>query len=695
MTTAMTRLLRQRLGVAAGLAGAALAAPPVAAAQDSVPPPANTITAAPAYDTDRWLPATEEISVTLSRAPDPGAGRIAVFLGRTDVTALTRRQGTAVMYRPAGLDLPTGETELSVFLVEPGGAWTELGRFPALVLTRGGFRQLSAVPAVELLTDGELDGRQELTLNVGMSGAAARPGWSVRTRAAAVGVTRDEQRLRFGERGADAPAMDLSDYLVELESGPVSAGLGHVSFGGARHLISGFASRGASGAVRVGQTARLSLAALNGSNVVGWSNPFGLAQSDHRMFAGSVALELVPAQPGLVRIEATALDGSLLPQQGYSQGVVNDAETGRGVGVEVALREPGGRAEIGGGFTRATFTNPADPLLAQGDALVPVRSTTRNARYLETAVHLFRNAPVAPGVPMSLSTAFRHERIDPLYRSVAAPLQSDVQRNVFQATAAVGQLALQYTLGRSRDNLDRVASILTSRTREHGVAGSLPLGAVFRASADAWWWPALAATWQSTHQRGGGIPVDGGFSESHIPDQYSTNVTLSLGWRHAAWDLSWQHNASRQDNRQPGREAADFHARVHAVSLGLTPSPTVRVSLDLSEERQRSLELDLLQRVRRVGVSGDWQPLRHSTLQGSLALTHADDRPITERRENLEMRLEASQGFNLYRRLESGPQARAFLRVARSRVWFGGPAAGLIPNETVWTAATGLSLRIF
>lgn len=682
-------------GVAASLVLVVLVAPARVEAQDPDTTQASGIVATAAAPADRWLATHEPIVISLSRAPGGDAGRLAVFVGRTDVSALTTRQGTEVTYRPAPAAGTGGETDVSVHLVAPDGEWTEIGRFPVRILDPAGFQQLGVAPTLELISDGDFDRGQELTATMGFAASAVRPGWALRTTANAVGVTLDEQRLRFGERGLDAPAVDLSDYLIAFETGPVAASVGHVSFGASRHLISGFASRGVSGGMRIGEAARVGIAALNGSSVVGWSNPLGLDRSDHRMFAGSVEVEVVPSQPGVMRFDATVLDGSLLPQAGYTQGVVNDAETGSGFGLQVALSDPGQRARLSGGFTRARFTNPADPLLAQGTDLVPVRSTTRNARYLEGSLHLLRGVTLPTGLSASLSAGFRHERLDPLFRSIASPAQADIQRNAYEATAAIGQLAVQFSHGRSRDNLDDLVSILTTHTRDNSLSASLPIGALFRAPFGAWYWPSLNLGYQTVHQRGGGIPENGGFNESHVPDQFSRNLTLSLGWQHAAWDLTWAHNASRQDNRQPGREAADFEARVHTVSLGVRPLEPLRVSLDLSTERQHALELDQVQRARRIGLSTDWTVFRNSTLQGSAAYTRSDDRPLTQEQENVELRLEASQGFDLYRHTAGGTQARAFLRYARSRAWMGGPAGGFLPNETVWSVATGLSLRLY
>lgn len=669
---------------------------------------AVALSASARHAPDRWLSAREPVAIELSAPLAPSAGRLAVFLGTTDITALVEHQGTTVTYRPSRLRLPTGETEMAIYIVGGEGDWQEIGRFPLRILSRAGFQELGFTPKLDLVSDGQLDhGRspvepsaerrtyQDLTLNLGFQAAATRPGWIFRSQANALAVSRDEQRLRFGERGFEAPVVDLSDYLIELERGPVQTGLGHVTFGSNRHLIDGHGSRGARGMVRLGPAATFGVAALNGSSIVGWSNPLGLGRSDHRILSAELGLELLPQRPGLVRLAATVLDGSVLPAAGYTQGVVNDAEEGRGVGLQVSLSDPAQRVRVGGGFARASFDNPGDPLLAQGATLVPVRATTRNARHLDATVHLIRGAMLSPTMPATLTGSFRHERVDPLYRSVATPVRADWTQDLYEATGTLGQLGVQYAHGRSRDNLDGIPSILTTRTRSHNLTAALPAGALFRAPPTAWWWPVLNVVYQVTHQAGDAVPENGGFSPSHVPDQLSRNATVGFTWQQAVWNLAYRHNVSRQDNRQPGRERADFRAWVHGLTLGVAPAQTLSLALDLTEERQRSLELDRLQVIRRAGLQADWRLRMHTTLQGYLALTDSEDAPLSQRSDATELRLEVSQGFNLYRHPASGTQARAFLRYARSHAAQSGPGLGPVPDQTLWSLAAGLSLRLY
>jgi hypothetical protein len=61
----------------------------------------------------------------------------------------------------------------------------------------------------------------------------------------------------------------------------------------------------------------------------------------------------------------------------------------------------------------------------------------------------------------------------------------------------------------------------------------------------------------------------------------------------------------------------------------------------------------------------------------------------------MEHQIELSQGFNLYRRVESGTQARIFIRYARTRAALVPlqPVSGQLPS-IMWTLSAGSSIRL-
>ena len=109
-----------------------------------------------------------------------------------------------------------------------------------------------------------------VTMVASLQSTHVRQGWSFRTQSNFAGASNREEALRFAERQQRAPKVDLADYLISAEHGPTNVSLGHVSFGQQRHLVNAFASRGASASVRLGDRSTFSLAALNGSTIVGF-----------------------------------------------------------------------------------------------------------------------------------------------------------------------------------------------------------------------------------------------------------------------------------------------------------------------------------------------------------------------------------------------------------------------------------------
>ena len=670
--------------------------PGSAAGQDS-------LTVTPLHDGTTWLRPDAALELRVSRPVGAADGRLAVFVGHTDLSALFTTSADRLVYRRAVVPLPTGKSELTVYLVSPDGAWRELSRSPLQVLTGGGYRQVELTPRLSVNNKGQLaEGHgtaapperaeyQDFTVNTGFQTLHAGTKWSVKSQSNFVGVSNRLEALRFGERQNQAPRFDLSDYLVTLERGSASLSLGHVSYGSNRHLVNGFSSRGLTGAVKLGP-AELSLAAMNGSSVVGWSNPLGLSRSAHRIVSGTLGLEMAPRRPGLVRLEASLLDGSLLPQGGYTQGVVNDAETSRGLGVRIMAADPSQRLRLEAGFSRSRFENPSDPALEQGAVLVPVRATSRNARYFDASLELIRGLKLSAAVPVTLAASFRHQRVDPLFRSVAASSQADLLEDALGLTGAVGQLSWQATLGRSHDNLAGLNTILTTRTRAGSLNVAVPVG--FVAGSASTWYPVLTYALNRMHQFGTGIPLNSDFSASHVPDQFSTNHAVGAQWQGRLWRAGYQLGRSSQDNRQIGREAADFGNLTHMIGVGVTPVTSVDLTLDLGFERADNKEVDQQNGTRRLGGSVDWRFTSRSALGASYSITRTQDDPRTQEQRNSEFRLEFSQRVDLFRLSTSRIAGQLFVRYARQT----GEMVSLgVPGQPArrWNVNSGVSLTVF
>jgi hypothetical protein len=437
----------------------------------------------------------------------------------------------------------------------------------------------------------------------------------------------------------------------------------------------------------------LGLAGVAGAEVVGWDDPLGVSRPSHRVLSGSLGVEALPSRPGALRVELSAIDGARQPAPAFLQGAVTDREEGRGVGGQIAAADPSGRMHLTVGVARSRFANPLDRLLTGDTSIVPVRPETRNARFGELRMEVLRSVKLA-GLPTALSIGARHERVDPQYRSITSTPQADREENGIEAVSAIAAAQIQYGFARARDNLDGISSLLTTRTQTQTFNIAIPVVQLLRASPAALW-PLITVAWQTVWQSGDGIPVNGGFRDaSQVPDQRTDNVVATAAWQRTAGSLTFRYNRSSVDNRQPGRERSDFVTDAGGVTLAVTASPRLSLGVDVGRDVIHNVELDQAARNTRASLQSDWRPIGQAALNGSFSFVSTDDQAATRRARNTEMRLEASEGINLYTRPQNGTQVRLFLRYARSGAAL--RSADIIqPNVQQWTLSTGLSLRFF
>ncbi|MBL8982540.1 MAG: hypothetical protein JNL26_10180 [Gemmatimonadetes bacterium] len=657
------------------------------------------------WSADQHRGASDPIEVTLSRALRHGES-LALLVGTTDVTAFVDVQGTHVRYRPRASDWAGRESAVVVYLVRDT-SWTEVASLPIKVRNRFGLDDGQVLPAADLASAGQLkEGGtsapqsprmtyQDLTLRLGLSSSLRRGPWQAEWAANALGTSRKEQRLQFGEKGEDALPVDLTDYQVRVSRGGMALAAGTVRRTDHRHLLGTFSSRGVGGNVKLGSAGELDAAVMNGTNVVGLGNFLGLAESAHRISAGRLGLELLPQRPGAMHVTVSGVHGSVLPRQNVNQASVTDAERSTGWGVQLDAAVPDDRVAFAGGVAQSRFTNPVDPLLAGDSTLVPVREERRMARFGELRVQLIREWRVTDSLAASLSLNARHERVDPLYRSIGSSPQADAENNGLDLTAGLGALALTGQFGRSRDNLADIGTILTSRTHTGALTAALPLVAVVGSPED-WFLPVLSYGRQSTHQFGDGIPDGGMYSASDLPDQASVSQTAAAEWSRANTTFSYRWNQSVQDNRQPGMETSDITGTVHTVALGLAPRAGLTVGLDASRERQVLADSDLRQGLDRVGVVTRWQLNALTDLSGNVSRARTQPSGGEGARTNVEMQFEGSRAFSFYKMRDGSPQSRVFLRFARALQSQDPRTNGVIRDRSVrWSLNAGGSVRFF
>lgn len=723
----------------------------------------------------------EKIELSLSRALRPADGGLAVLIGDTDVTALLLVEAVNVAYLPR-LPLLAGESDVTVWLVSTDGQWKEVARFPLRVAAIATVNESSGAATTDgAATSGSSNGdasngaqassannstpspkrrwgfdKIESIKNFSLN-LKSQPGSSVFPKAAQgtaretftdlagqaalgmaftrgaftwsnrfeiAGSSFQKEALRFGELGQKTPNLDLSSYLIQVQDGASSFAIGHVSFGAQRHLINGFSSRGMTAKIPLGNRADFTAAAVNGTSVVGWSNFFGLSRSKHQMLSGSLGFELLPARPQGFRIEAGALSGSLLPLNNFNQRTLTDAEHSVGGSLRLIAGDAQNRFKLDAGFTRSRFTNPSDPLLEQGLNVQPVRETARSARYADASLVLLRDVEVNSLQKVNLTFNIRHERVDPLFRSVGATTQADRFQNQFELVGSLGEANFTVSHTRFNDNLDNLPSILKSLTRREGLNINMPLSALLipfiterrpagdQANGQAneqtgkqtnvqsyHWLPRLGFTVDNVHQFGAFIPVNGAFRPDLVPDQISLNYNLSLDWQFTKWRLGYRFNRSFQNNRQPGRELADLENLINGLTLGLNITPALDLNFEVNNEQANNFESLRKDRTLRYAANTNWRMTPRATFALNLSTVGAGDLARTSSNRSIEGDAQISYRLDaehpVWQRLfanHNHMQAQFFIRYAnrfahtRDRVFV------INSLNKVWTLNTGMNL---
>lgn len=659
----------------------------------------------PAWDPEVWVSREDSVEILFDRQLSPALGRVAVQVGQIEVTDVLQPTPRGLAFVVGALPLPVGEQVLRVSLVDTAGNWRQLASFPLKVRSRAGWEQADVRPSLDLSGKAQVDEGhrpsenapdrptyQDYSVQAGLRTVHIRGDLSLRSNITVVGVSRKEEALRFRERGADAPRVDLAGYLVQVDKGEFSLALGHVPVNAHRHLVNGVSSRGATAAYRFSPVLSVQAAAVAGSSTVGWSNPFGLGRREHSVLAGTVSLEAVPSRPGAFRLELTWMDGSVVPSPGFNRGAVVSAEESDGGALRIVASDPAGRFSLDAGYARATYRPGGDPELEAGLTVTPLLLSTKSARYLDASYALVQGASLGENHFLDVTLGARHEKVEPLYRSVAAFVAADQRLNVVDMTAAAGPASFHVSVQESEDNLDRIPSVLTTDTRRFSANLAFTLAAMMGGGAG---WPVVTLVHDRVHQAGRGLPDDPEFEPGHVPDQISRNTMAGLQWQGDGWSVGYEWTSTEQDNRQPGRELADFETRVDAITGAVTVSGRLDLGLDLSQERAKAFEVGQIDRTRRWGVNANWRLTDRMAVLANAARTWTSDNLDQGRTTGVDVDAQWSLSFSLPSMGLGPARGSLFARYANRRLDALDRIFGFAEANRQWTVNTGFNLSFF
>jgi hypothetical protein len=636
---------------------------------------------------ERWVAPDETLVLRVGSELQPRWRAWRWFVGTREVTALARLAAPGVIELvPAAAPWAAGESALVVR--EGDAAGTEVARWPLRVRNAAGFEKTEVTRrqfdfgnegrGADKRSDGRATsprtGQADATAGLGGGWKGQREDWALEVAANLAGHSQRERALRYGQLGTEAPKLDLADYRLALGWREQQLEVGHLSAGTNPLLASNFASRGIGLRSKLGRGADVALHALRGTAVVGWSDPSGLVDEEHRQHVLTLGAELIGSRPGALRAEVSALDASVRSQTPFNGGVVPDAERTQGAGLRLLGSTEGGRVSGELALARTRHAHPLDPALAppDGSAIVAVRPATSDAWLATLRLALLR---AAPEQPLDLALDLRHERAAPQYRSSAASVTADQEANRLGLQAGLNGATASLSATTRVDNLERIATLLKTRTEEGEAGVSLPLATWLRGSSGAAansagasggeasqpsaasapttpplnLWPTLSLNAKRVHQRAVNEPrvEDSGIAASHRPDQLTEEQQLKFDWALGAHALGYGVSRSRTDNRQPGRERADFDRLAHQASLSLNLGEAWRFALAVQRARQFSVETGLTNRTIGGSVQADWRASERLAIAAQLRHDLADDSLDRARQANDGAQLQFNWRFDV------------------------------------------------
>lgn len=347
-------------------------------------------------------------------------------------------------------------------------------------------------------------------------------------------------------------------------------------------------------------------------------------------------------------------------------------------------------------FARSRYVNPFDPALAQGGELQAVKRATASGGQLDLAVDVVQNSKRwSQTQPLTVTFSAHHQRVEPLYKSIGASVSPDRQLNRAALATQFGAAQLQLSGSHQEDNLDDVAAILKTRTDNLAANLALPLAQWFGAGRPSWW-PQASYTLQSVRQRAINAPdtADSGIAASHRPDQSNRSHQAALNFARGAFNVGYTVQRPTQDNRQPGRENADFENLGHQLSFGWRVGEKLNLNLGANTNRNFSREKDLTTTTRAGNGGFDWQLLDGVTLAANAGRTlGGESRALaSSSNDNAQAQLTWRFGVPAYGRKMPG---QVFVRYVRQQNASRDASFGLSTSGASWAWDAGLLLSLF
>jgi hypothetical protein len=288
---------------------------------------------------------------------------------------------------------------------------------------------------------------------------------------------------------------------------------------------------------------------------------------------------------------------------------------------------------------------------------------------------------------------YRHERVDPLFRTVGASVRPDLLSHTVEAHGGLGPLQMDLVHQRAEDNLANVTSIPRSNTRQTALnmmlippasAGLLPA-----------WLPSLTYNLNRTHQESAtamSISVD---SPGNGTDQETTTHGAGVEWQGDWLRVGYRWTYTDQDNAQAGIATAGTVNRSNAVTVSVNFLDGFSTGLEAALESNEDTETGTILQNRRLGATL-LLPLAAGTTvtcNASLSASGPDDGSAAQRQAQVS--LEASTAFDLSSFFIFTWRGRSYIRYSWSEFSMRDDVFGLNSANRSWAVNLGISFTTF
>jgi hypothetical protein len=508
-----------------------------------------------------------------------------------------------------------------------------------------------------------------------------------------VGTTFQPEALRFNQLQERTPLVDLSAYTIDFTDGDNKVAIGNVCFGNNPLLVSNLCTRGVTANLKLNNFADLSIGHLSTTEIVGFDNILGIGEGKNNLTGATLGVQVANNTAGGVRLETTVMNGSRLPVANFNVGEVVDAETSDGIGFRVTAANDDGRWKADAGFARSTFTaGTNDPELTDGTNAISLQPVTKNAWYAETSYDILKDVKLDDKRNLSLSANIKLEQTDPQFGTLGASVNADRLQAQYGINATIAGASIQFQHTDSEDNIANLPNILKTRNKSDTFSLNVPLQSVLQNNSSLL--PTISYSYQTTAQNGSIFAaINGGFDESsEIPNQLNNTQEIGLEWKFSdAFSFDYKFSNTFQDNRQLGRDNADFHNISHQFSVGWQPSQQLRFNLGYNFTNAQNIERQITRFTQSPTFGVSWEFVPDVTLAANYNFNNDSD-SIGEsltRSNGLDLLLTWNFKTNTFGRENLGS---VFLRYSGQSNLNSSSIDNINTDSTINTISTGVSL---